>query len=144
MSITTTASLLGSALVDRMIDIALERRHFQRHLRQEISRSERFGRVFVLLVLEANPSAAGLRLADAMKAGLSELRRTLRTYDVESWVFEDTLAALMLGTESSGGHAAELRLRSRLANIGGQWTLTSYAFPEQRAEIESLSLFSAA
>ncbi len=127
-----------------MIDIALERRHFQRRLRQEISRSERFDRVFVLLILEANPSAAGLRLGDAMKAGLSELRRTLRAYDVEAWVYEDTLAALLLETGETGGHAAALRLRSRLANAGGRWTLTSYSFPEQGAEIQSLALFTAA
>jgi hypothetical protein len=120
------------------MDELVERPVFQARVRQEIARSRRFGRPFVLVVLEAHRGNDALPLRERVSVGLNVLRGCLREYDFCYKVFEDTLAAGLLETDYAGAKSALQRLTNGLATHGGRWDVTLYPFPEREPEISSL------
>lgn len=127
-----------------MQNIPLERQRFQRRLSQEISRSTRFDRPFVLVLFEASPSRDGLSFQKKLLLGEKIIRASLRDYDVLAPVYDDVLATLMLETSPAGAQAALHRLRGRLAMHAGNWSIEIYAFPAQAIDIAQLPMLRAA
>lgn len=125
-----------------MQDYPSRRAAFQQRLREEIARSDRYGRHFVLLILEAIPASTGMPLPRKLDCGLTVVRNALRTCDVVAAVYEDTIAALMVETDRAGATAAEIRIRHRLSAECPGWRIASYVHPGQ--SIESLPLLAAA
>lgn len=121
-----------------------ERTYFQARVRQELARSRRFGRPFVILMLEAHRGTDALPMRQRLTLGLEVLRGTLREYDLAYKVFEDTLAAVLLETDLMGARSALQRLNQRLSVKAGRWSIQVYPFPEREAEILSLAALVAA
>jgi hypothetical protein len=115
-----------------------ERPQFQARLRQEMARSRRSGRPFVVVVLEAQRGADSQPLRHRLAVGLEIARACLREYDLAYQVFEDTLASVLLDTDEVGARSALQRLRNRLAIRAGAWRVQVYAFPEHEEEIQEL------
>jgi hypothetical protein len=119
------------------MDEVVERPYFQRRLREEIARSRRFNRPFVLVLLEASPGG-GIKTSEKVSAGLRVLHASLREYDFAFKVFEDTLAAALLETDLAGAKAALHRLSGRLSARAGSWRVFVYPFPECADQIQTL------
>ena len=121
-----------------------ERAYFQRRLREEIARCQRYHDVFTLVTLQARPSPGHTPTRRTTTVAARLLERRLRTSDVVDAVYEDVIAVLLIGTNASGMRDAEQRIRAALVAIGGTWELRKYAFPEQAAEIQTLEVVAAA
>jgi hypothetical protein len=111
---------------------------FQERLRQEIARSKRFNRPFVLAVLEAQRGMDSIALRERVAVALTIVRSCLREYDFCHKVFEDVLVAVLLETDLPGEQAALQRLAQRLIVQSGRWRVTLYPYPERESEIRSL------
>lgn len=125
------------------MDELVERPIFQARLRQEIARSRRFNRPFVLVLLEAHLGNDSAPRRIRVSRGLEVLRRCLREYDLCHKVFEDTLVAVLLETDQAGAKAAIQRIAQQLAIQSGQWTVTLYAYPEREDAIVELPALTA-
>jgi hypothetical protein len=121
-----------------------ERAYFQRRLREEMARCQRYHDVFTLVTLQAKPSGDRTPTRRSMAVAARLLERRLRTCDVVDAVYEDMVAVLLIGTGVNGIRDAEQRIRGALVAMGGTWELRKYAFPEQTTEIEQLELVLAA
>jgi hypothetical protein len=121
-----------------------DRVYFQSRLREELDRARRYQREFSLLVFEAVPATDGIPLRKKVEQALTTIAAQLRTSDVLSRVFDDTLVALLVETDEHGAHDALFRIRNRLVAQAGRWQVTIYCFPRDRADIENSSLLTAA
>ena len=121
-----------------------DRSYMQARLREEIARCRRFGGKFTLLMVEEMPSTDGLTIRRKLIEGLRVLQRITRSCDVVAHIFDDTIAVLLVETDSAHAKAALLRIQNYLARWAGVWAVSSYSFPEQEADIVGLSLLQAA
>jgi hypothetical protein len=126
------------------LDGLSERPQFQSRLKQEMARSGRSGRPFVVVVLEAQRGADSQPMRQRVAVALEVARACLREYDLAYKVFEDSIAAVLLDTDALGARSALLRLRNRLAVRAGGWRVEVYSFPEQAEEIRQLPALVAA
>lgn len=121
-----------------------DRGYFQSRLREELDRARRYQRVFAVIVFEALPANDGMPIGRKVERAVDLIALQLRTSDVVSRVFEDTIAALLVETNESGAHDALFRIRNRLASQSGRWQVTAYNYPQHRDEIENSTLLTAA
>lgn len=120
------------------------RAYFQRRLREEIARCNRYHDVFSVVTLQAVPGPGFQPNARLTETAARLLERHLRTSDVVDAVDAETIAIVFTGTGKAGLQDAEMRLRAALMRIGGSWKLSEYVFPEQAQAIQSLQVLNAA
>ena len=128
-----------------MTAIKHDRRYLQDRLAEEINRHARHGHPFAVIVLEAQPAADGASVRQRLDAAIEALVSQLRPSDVVARAFEDVIGILLVETDPSGAQDALLRLRGRLAFIGGTaWHITVYSYPKDAETIAALPLATAA
>ncbi len=121
-----------------------DRLYLQSRLREELARAKRFGHEFALLVFEMVPSSDGLLPHKKLDYGLQVLNHCVRACDTAAYVYDDTLAALLVETDAWGAKDALQRVRNLLQRHAGTWQVTVYHFPEHEEAIGALPLLSAA
>lgn len=122
-----------------------DRRYLQDRLAEEINRHARHGHPFSMIVLEAQPAADGVSVRQRLDAAIEALTPQLRPSDVIARAFEDVIGILLVETDAPGAQDALLRLRGRLAFIGGtSWQITTYSYPRDAEAIAVSPLATAA
>lgn len=106
------------------------RAYMKARLDEEIDRATRYGRAFTLVTIEVAPSADGLPVRARAERALEAMAVTLRPSDVLARMHDDVLCALLVEADRRAAHDALIRIRERLARIGGIWQVESYVFPD--------------
>jgi GGDEF domain-containing protein len=122
---------------------AHDRSYMQDRLREEIARAKRYGTPFAVIVFEATASD-GAPLRTRLERALQAIVPVVRPSDVVALVFEDTIAVLLVQTSAASAKDALLRMRDRVAQVSGSWSVTAYTYPRHEAAIEALPLLTAA
>jgi GGDEF domain-containing protein len=122
-----------------------DRRYLQDRVHEEIDRCRRHGHPFSLLVFEARPVSDGILIRQKIGIAMEILRGQLRPSDVMARAFDDTIAVLLVETDATGAKDALLRLRGRLALVGGTtWRIDVHAYPRDEDNIRHLAMLTAA
>ena len=121
-----------------------ERDYFQRRLREEMARCDRYHDAFSLMLLRASPAPGYAPNRRLTKTAARLLERRLRTCDVVAAVYEDTIGVMLVRTTDVGLRDAQLRIRGAVASIGGSWRLSAFTYPEHRDAIQALDILAAA
>jgi hypothetical protein len=79
-----------------------------------------------------------------MKYALDVVTASVRTSDVVALAFEDTIVALLVQTDVPSAKDALQRIRSRVAQQSGTWSLSAWVFPDDAEAIAALPLLTAA
>ena len=120
------------------------RAYFQRRLREEIARCDRYHDVFSVVTVQAVPAPGFNPNRRVTETAARLLERRLRTSDVVDAVDDETIAVVFTGTGKAGIIDAGLRLRAALLGIGGSWNVNEYVFPAQADIIRNLQVLVAA
>ncbi len=120
------------------------RSYLQDRVREEIDRFRRHGHQFSLLVFEARPSSDGIPVRRKVEAAIDALATQLRPSDVVARAFDDVIAVLLVETTAVGTKDALVRLRGRMAPIGGTWHIDTYTYPDHESTMRHLAMLTAA
>ncbi len=122
-----------------MGQILSELYYFSRRLSEEIARVKRGHGQFSIVVFTSQPPEGELPEITCVRS-LPGVLTGVRETDCVARIGNDTIAVLLIDSDSAGSSTAALRLLERIGGEASRWSIRILEYPEQESALYDLGL----